>query len=115
MSAKSIYEKPPSAQMCGLVSRERPTTNSPIITLNFCQQFWKLLRWPPYYKATSATAFPQLIFREAMADPAFEAEERILHCARQYACLVAAFQYADAEFKQRFRVQMDDFLEQGGE
>lgn len=60
--------------------------------------------------------FPTADFRAstAMTDPTFESEERILHCARQYACLVAAFQYADAEFKQRFRVQLDDFLEQGG-
>ncbi|WP_156489479.1 hypothetical protein [Bradyrhizobium sp. DOA1] len=50
-----------------------------------------------------------------MTDPAFDSEERISHCAKQYACLVAAFQYADAEFKQRFRVQMDDLLDQGGQ
>lgn len=50
-----------------------------------------------------------------MTDPDIESDEGILNCARQYACLVAAFQYADAEFKQRFRAQMNDFLEQAGQ
>lgn len=50
-----------------------------------------------------------------MTDPGFDSDEPILNCARQYACLVAAFPYAHPDFKQSFRVQMDDFLEQGGQ
>lgn len=50
-----------------------------------------------------------------MTDPAFDSDEPTLNCARQYASLVAAFPYAHPDFKQNFRAQMDDFLEQGGQ
>ncbi|MGY4344944.1 hypothetical protein ACVWXM_001408 [Bradyrhizobium sp. GM7.3] len=42
-----------------------------------------------------------------------ECEQPILDCARQYACLVAAFPYARREVQQSFIEQMEDLLSQG--
>lgn len=48
-----------------------------------------------------------------MTDPAFDIDGPILDCARQYACLVAAFPFAHPDYKQNLLVQMDHILEQG--
>lgn len=50
-----------------------------------------------------------------MPGPPSDSDEPILDCARQYACLVAAFPCAHHDFKQSFRNQLDDFLKQGSE
>ncbi|UFW88740.1 hypothetical protein BjapCC829_09695 [Bradyrhizobium barranii] len=47
-----------------------------------------------------------------MPDATSDSDEAILECARQYACLVAAFPYAHRDFKQSFCMQML-LLEQG--
>ncbi|WP_143273789.1 hypothetical protein [Bradyrhizobium canariense] len=48
-----------------------------------------------------------------MPNATSDSDEAILECAREYACLVAAFPCAHRDFKQSFCVQMEDFLEQG--
>lgn len=50
-----------------------------------------------------------------MPGSALDTDEIILDCARQYACLVAAFPFAHRECKQHFLDQMDHFLARGSE